>query len=233
MSAKRRYRYAWAGVLLSLGAPAGLVAVRAARADEPSLAWLRAELAVEAPVYVYVAGSTLAAFAAFGHVLGRQADRLARLARTDALTGLLNRRAFEERLAEEWERAVRYGGRLSLLLIDLDGLKAVNDRAGHRQGDLALRAVADGLRQDCRAVDVAARWGGDEFAVLAPATAADEALELAERVRVSATRTEWTVSIGLSSLDPGRSETAEMLLRRADAALYAAKRRGRNRVAAG
>jgi diguanylate cyclase (GGDEF)-like protein len=201
------------------------------------MSWLATELAGNAETYLYVALSTALAFWAFGLILGRQADRLEALAGTDALTGLLNRRALEGRFAEEFARALRFRHPLSVLALDLDGLKEVNDREGHRRGDAALRATALALRAGCRITDVAARWGGDEFAVLAPVTTLDEALGLAERIRgtaASESRGGLTVSIGVVSLDLDHPPAdPEVLLSRADAALYAAKALGRNRVVAG
>jgi diguanylate cyclase (GGDEF)-like protein len=230
----RRHAYSVVGAFLSLGAPFGLLAVQAARAQPVSWDWLLRELVEDAVVFGYVGLSTMVAFTVFAYALGRQADQLATLAGTDPLTGLLNRRAFEDRLKEEWARAIRYGTPLSLLLLDLDGLKELNDREGHRQGDMALRDVAFVLRAGCRTADIAARWGGDEFSVLAPATDRAEAFELADRVRASAseTPTARTVSIGVATLDRGQPGAPEALVCDADRALYAAKKLGRNRVVA-
>ena len=135
-------RHAWAharggavvGGVLALGAPLGLLSIRAFVARGDSLAWLRSEVAGDAWTYGYVAFSTLVAFVLFGLVLGRQADRLYELSTSDSLTCLRNRRAFEERLQEEFARAARHGSPLSILLLDLDGLKTLNDRHGHRRG---------------------------------------------------------------------------------------------------
>jgi diguanylate cyclase with GGDEF domain len=110
------------------------------------------------PTFVYVTVSTLVVFSVFGYVLGRQADALVDLSRTDALTGLGNHRAFTERVAQEVSRAARYRLPLSLLLVDVDRLKAINDRGGHAGGDAALRLVADALRADARESDLARAW---------------------------------------------------------------------------
>jgi diguanylate cyclase len=214
----RRWRYAALGALLALGAPAGLGLLAALG------------LHSEAVVFAYVSVSTLAAFSAFGYALGRQAERLDQAGLTDPLTGLGNRRRFQERLALECARAARYGESLALLLADLDGLKDVNDREGHRAGDALLREVASVILADLRQVDLGARWGGDEFGVLAPRTEAREALALAERIRAEVQRqTAATVSIGVAATG-GQAFDPEALLRAADIGLYAAKQAGRNRI---
>jgi diguanylate cyclase (GGDEF)-like protein len=173
----------------------------------------------------------------FAYVLGRRADQLYEASTSDALTGLRNRRVVDERLEEEMARARRYRSVLSVLLIDIDGLKDVNDRHGHRAGDLTIREAAAAIRSGSRATDLAARWGGDEFMVLAPNTALPEARQLGERIRLLAAEGRaapggLTLSIGVATCrdtDAG----GEAVVRRADAALYEAKRRGRNRVVTG
>jgi diguanylate cyclase (GGDEF)-like protein len=231
---RRRYSDALAGALLSTGAPLGLLVLRMVLAARFSGAWLREELRADPWTYGYVALSTLVVFAAFGYVLGRQADSLYVLAAKDTLTGLATRRVFEERLAQEHARAARYGTTVSVLIADLDGLKAVNDSHGHDAGDEALRAVGAAVTMGIRATDLGARWGGDEFAVVAPSTGVEDALSLAERIRLLAERGHGsrpiTLSIGVATRDPAASGTVDALLRDADAALYEAKRLGRNRV---
>jgi diguanylate cyclase (GGDEF)-like protein len=182
--------------------------------------------------------ATAAVFATFGYLLGRKADELARRADTDALTGLLNARGFEARLSAEIARTARYQTPLSLLLIDLDRLKEINDIHGHYAGQTALRDVAAAIRAELRASDVGARWGGDEFAVVAPNTSTGAAWAMAERIRTAivtaATRWPLTASMGITTLggvDVGGEVDVETLMRSADAALYEAKRQGRNRVA--
>ena len=234
----RSNAYALLGALLSLGAPLGLLATRALLAGRATAALAWDELSSDPWGYLYVTVSTLLAFALFGRALGRQADRFYTLSRTDPLTRLNNRRVFAEQLAQEFERATRYGTPLSVLLVDLDGLKLLNDRFGHRVGDEALKAVASAIQDGCRGADVAARWGGDEFVLLAPNAGPDEALALAERVRLlarGAARGDVapTVSIGVATLDASRQHaSADDLVRGADTALYEAKRAGRNRVVA-
>jgi len=234
----RAVTHAVLGAALALGAPVGLLVLRALLAGRMSASWLRSEIAADAWTYGYVTASTLVAFALFGLVLGRQAGRLYDLSSSDPLTRLYNRRALQGRLDEEFAHSVRYGSPLSVLLLDLDGLKQLNDRHGHRRGDEALERVAAAIRTGSRAADVTARWGGDEFAILAPNTGREEALRLAERIRALVTeRTAAlhavTVSGGVATVDPARGvATPDDLIRAADAALYEAKRRGRNRVVA-
>jgi len=163
--------------------------------------------------------------------------RLAALSQTDDLTLLYNRRYLDNVLPREMDRARRYGHPLSILLIDLDGFKATNDRFGHDVGDEVLRSFGDRLRALSRFADVSSRWGGEEFLVLMPETAGDRAREVAERLRVgiggephrtTAGPVAVTLSIGVASLEPGDDMTS--LVRRADEALYRAKRGGRDRV---
>jgi diguanylate cyclase (GGDEF)-like protein len=232
-SMPRRYCCLLLGLVLAWGAPLGLCLVRSALRHDFSVALFAREMEQDLPTFVYVTVSTMAVFSAFGYVLGRQADQLIELARTDPLTGLRNPRAFEERLAEEVARAARYRSPLSLLVADVDGLKGINDRGGHHAGDVALRVVAEALRQDARQTDLAARVGGDEFALLAPSTRPGEALALGERLRgrvAEQAAAGVTVSVGVATLDLERPEAAS-LVQAADAALYEAKRRGRNQVA--
>jgi diguanylate cyclase (GGDEF)-like protein len=234
-----RVRYALGGLALSLGAPLGLSVVRAAAMGAVLPARLRAAVRGDPHTYAYVAGSTAVVFTLFGYLLGRQADRLAELATTDALTGLANARFLETRLRQEVARADRYLEPLALLLIDLDGLKVINDRHGHAAGDRAIGHVGAAIRRELRTSDVGARWGGDEFALLAPDTDTHGARLLGERVRTlvaSDPTLEWaislTVSVGVAAWEPGaaRPPAAAALMAEADRALYRAKRAGRNRV---
>jgi diguanylate cyclase (GGDEF)-like protein len=229
----RRFLYALIAVGLSAGAPVGLLVVRLAGAQAIDSSALHRELEADPRTYAYVLLSTLAVFASFGYVLGRQADALVDLSRTDPLTGLGNTLAFDERLAQEAARSARYREPLSLLLADVDGLKAINDRHGHRAGDLALQAVGRSLRGGARQTDLVVRIGGDEFALLAPSTSRPAAVALGERIRslvVGQGIEGLTVSLGVAILEPGRPLAAGYLPEMADTALYEAKRRGRNQV---
>jgi diguanylate cyclase (GGDEF)-like protein len=164
---------------------------------------------------------------------------------TDALTGLNNRRLFDERLDEEFGRAQRYGDDLSLLMLDLDHFKVVNDRHGHPAGDVVLRESSALIRSSVRDPDICARFGGDEFAVILPETNMSGALVVAERVwralrekvyalPAHATRDPATVritaSIGVSFYPAKDITSSDLLLRFADEALYEAKRVGRNTI---
>jgi diguanylate cyclase (GGDEF)-like protein len=231
----KRLTYLAAAMLVSLGAPVGLVIVESLQRGTLGIDAIGQQLARERWTYVYVAVSSLVAFSLFGHALGRQADRLLALARTDTLTGLGNARGFRDRLHEELARFARYRQPLSLLLLDLDGLKAINDSHGHRAGDAALVQLGAEIGAECRSTDSAARWGGDEFAVLAPNTPEAAALALGQRIRARVASQHavsgLAVSIGVATLcAPATGAAADDLVRTADRALYQAKRAGGNRV---
>lgn len=169
-------------------------------------------------------------------------ERLEKLAVTDSLTGLANRRRFDENLATEWRRRARGTAPLSLLMIDVDRFKAINDAHGHAASDTVLRRVADCLAAAVRrAGDLLARYGGEEFAMLLPRTGQDAAHAMAQTIRLAIAAlpldadgaARVTVSIGISTTDGvAETEASASLLERADAALYEAKRQGRNRVVA-
>lgn len=163
--------------------------------------------------------------------------RLRRLAMFDDVTMAFNHRYLVPRLVEEMERASRSGGDVSLLYLDLDHFKSVNDRHGHAVGDVVLRTFADRVRRVVRRVDVLVRRGGEEFVLIMPATGATQAHASGNRIQqslhsepfeVDAARIRQTVSIGVATWD--KRETPEQLERRADEAMYEAKRLGRNRV---
>jgi diguanylate cyclase (GGDEF)-like protein len=166
-------------------------------------------------------------------------EEMAKLASQDPLTGMANRRSFDENLEAELERASRYGRALSILFIDVDHFKAINDDHGHTAGDNALKELSSVMRDCLRPTDFPSRWGGEEFVVLLPETGSVEALHAAERIRASVEGHEFsfsgemglTCSIGASSW-PDDAADARGLLRLADDAVYDAKREGRNRVMA-
>ncbi|HEX2122202.1 MAG TPA: diguanylate cyclase [Thermoanaerobaculia bacterium] len=170
-------------------------------------------------------------------------ETLHRISTLDGLTGVANRRLFDETLSLEWRRAARSRAPLSLLMIDIDRFKAFNDAAGHQNGDDCLRRVAQALRDGVhRAADLVARYGGEEFGVLLPETDAASARQVAESLRAriealdmthpAADGGRVTISIGVATAIPPREGgEPEELVRRADEALYDAKRAGRNRVA--
>lgn len=161
------------------------------------------------------------------------------LARFDPLTGVANRRHFVERVGAEIVRSSRYGKPLSMLMVDIDQLKEVNDIYGHQAGDIILRALCETCKIVLREVDIVGRWGGDEFAILLPETPSAIARQVAERLRgaiegtVVALETHsplhFSVSIGCASRN-ATDDDMDSILNLADKALYDAKRTGRNRV---
>jgi diguanylate cyclase (GGDEF)-like protein len=171
--------------------------------------------------------------------LTAQREHFRALAQTDALTGLPNFRSFHARLDEEVRRADRYAQALACVMVDLDGLKQINDNLGHAAGNRAILALADAVREELRDTDFAARYGGDEFVVLLPQTNAVAGALFAERLRRRLATVSQEAglpvraSIGVSALTPdevGVPDAAEALLHRADEALYRAKGGGRDRV---
>lgn len=168
---------------------------------------------------------------------------LQRLIKSDGLTGLANRRYFDEYLEIEWSRALRDQSELSLLMIDVDYFKAYNDQHGHVAGDEVLRRVGESLRGSCtRASDLAARYGGEEFAVIMPGTAAGGARLQAEKIRraveamgiphdLPKTGSPISVSIGIATIRPSVEHDPLSLVIKADEGLYLAKHSGRNQVA--
>jgi diguanylate cyclase (GGDEF)-like protein len=214
------------GRIGSSGEPVGTMTV--GRADRPFTS-------EEREVFLYLVGQAAASVEniALHELVSEQAV-------TDDLTGLANNRAFREQIDREAARALRFDLDLSLLILDLDNFKAVNDTYGHPQGDAALRMVGRVLREESRGIDQPARYGGEEFVVALPETDAEGALELAERMRerientpvelVDANGTiRITASIGLATLS-GADVDVRALIGAADAALYEAKRSGKNRV---
>jgi len=229
-SAPRALLYLVLGMVLALAASIALLfALGLPHGDDGKIAFL---------VVTY---STIVVFALVGHLLGSWFDEVRRLSNTDPLTGLYNRRHFGQRLGEETKRAQRYGHPASVLWVDIDRLKAINDHFGHKAGDGALVAVSRALLDNVRSIDVVARIGGDEFAVLLPETAAAQASALSQRVL---TEVAWqgdllasglAISIGVAELSTATDVEPGDLLVAADDALYRAKAAGggRGHVAAG
>jgi len=184
--------------------------------------------------------SMLALQAAEALVRTRLYERAEHLATTDGLTGVLNRRTFNAQLQGRLREALRYNRPLSLLLLDVDHFKKVNDTWGHPAGDVVLRGIAALAQRQARETDIVARYGGEEMALILPETDAQGAHTIAERIRKAAAAAshateqgviQVTVSIGVATW-PGPGDSAEELLEAADKALYRAKQGGRNRVAA-
>lgn len=173
----------------------------------------------------------------------RRAERteaeLRYLADHDPLTGLFNRRRFRAELDQQVALSARYGGRGAVMVIDVDGLKEVNDRHGHQAGDTMIRGIGAVLRERVRATDIVGRLSGDEFAVLMPRADTAGALQLAEDLRAEVAEgletgagpTPITISVGITMFGGGRGVTAEGLMVAADQAMYRAKAEGRNRIA--
>jgi diguanylate cyclase (GGDEF)-like protein/PAS domain S-box-containing protein len=195
-------------------------------------------LAVNARPVPGADGSIQGAVTSFVDISERKqkADAIRKAAESDFLTGLKNRYAMNKKLREELARAERYGEPLSALFLDIDFFKKVNDRYGHDTGDEVLRGVAAVIAANLRGSDLASRWGGEEFLIVAPHSDAADAAALAERIRSSIEAAimgqaiRVTVSIGCSSYRKG--DDIDALVNRADQALYGAKEGGRNRVRA-
>ncbi len=165
---------------------------------------------------------------------------LEKLAITDGLTGLANHRTFQERLVREISRAERFQQELSLIILDIDHFKQVNDRYGHQVGDQVLRSVGNTLQDQLRKMDFVARYGGEEFAVIMPQTRKSEAIRIAERLRESTAQGRFlkaepdrsiTISLGIAEY-PSDATEPSVLVEKADRALYISKEQGRDRVTA-
>jgi diguanylate cyclase (GGDEF)-like protein len=229
---QRRYRGdSYMAVPLKSGA--AVLGVLSVTEPERKAAFTREDLAI---LRAYAAP---AALALTGESLRDQAASLAHLATVDALTGISNRRHFDERLTEEIQRSRREHSELALLMIDIDDFKALNDARGHQSGDAVLRDVADILRRSIRSFDVCARYGGEEFAILMPGASASTAYQIAERIRrqtESHFSDNWryagsarpTLSIGVANVTGDTSGAT--LVATADAALLWAKAEGKNVV---
>jgi diguanylate cyclase (GGDEF)-like protein len=165
---------------------------------------------------------------------------LEQLATRDGLTGLANRRCFDETLHAEWTRALRQRQPLSLLMVDVDNFKAYNDANGHLGGDECLKRIATAVASEMRANDLVARYGGEEFAVILPNQSLKGAASVAERIRTRVEQLQVpnrmtpgqhvTVSIGAATAIAAPDNSASELVAIADAALYRAKHMGRNRI---
>lgn len=219
------------GMLMALAAESGSAIGPSLHLAVPVLAAVIAALAVRWALRLHRRWRALVA----------DNERLARLALCDELTGLGNRRAFDEHLAGALARAERYGEAVSLLIIDVDGMKRLNDTFGHRLGDRALQGIGAVLAACVRTADVAARFGGDEFAVILTSTTSEEAAHVAERIRSEIAALgvpgahRLTASIGVASFARrgARADSAADLFARADSAMYLAKHGGRNLVRVG
>ncbi len=170
------------------------------------------------------------------HIINRSKEKLSRLALVDQLTLLYNRRYFDDAVAREVERARRYNQNICLVMIDIDHFKNINDTHGHQKGDEVLQQVAKTISDNLRLNDIAARYGGEELVVILPETPLGNALVTAEKLRAAVQKEsleksglEVTVSLGVSDFREGDNAASDMI-KRADDALYEAKKLGRNRV---
>lgn len=171
--------------------------------------------------------------------LRRSNELLLELSNTDHLTGLFNRRYMMKALDKELQRSVRNGGNLSLIMLDIDHFKRVNDSFGHLQGDVVLQNVALLLQKELRSYDCAARYGGEEFVAILPDSSLKESVLVADRIRLAVQKTIFngpldklslTVSLGVASFSLEQTPTVDGFIKLADDALYRAKGNGRNRV---
>ena len=171
--------------------------------------------------------------------LKRTNELLQELSYTDHLTGLFNRRYMMDALEKEIQRSIRRGGNLSLIIIDIDHFKQVNDTYGHLQGDVVLQKIALQLQKELRSYDYAARYGGEEFVAILPDSNLKEAVFVADRIRLAVLGNRFngelatlklTVSLGVAFFSPDHSLSVDGFIKQADDALYRAKANGRNRV---
>jgi len=260
-SIPRRWRFPLLGIATSLIAPVGWFILQIPHQGLWSWPEVKIELYDHALLYGYMTLGSGLCFAVAGYLIGRAFDavlreqreakaqaslmeglnlRLEAISVTDELTGMYNRRYFFERLEEYLRAARRHRLPLSLMMIDIDLFKRVNDTYGHPTGDRVLRTIADLIRSGLRASDISARYGGEEFVILLPYTDEAEAVRLAQRLLTTVSTHPFplppeagpmTISIGLSQLDVEHPVSGETLIARADGALYQAKHGGRNQVA--
>lgn len=254
--------YPLVGLALGLACPAGAFFIRFWLADPIfKVLWIQSELSYNLFFYLYIQLGTVAAFMAFGYILGvrsesqrahnKQLDSRIQVLHlksvTDGLTGAYSHAYFQETLALELERARKNKGPLSVLMLDLDDFKRVNDTHGHLFGDRALVELVETVSLNIRREDVLGRYGGEEFAVVMPGADSAVAQRVAERVRRAVARAsiedqeersldsharavKMTVSIGIATFMGEGEETPSSLLKRADKCLYHAKRSGKNRT---
>jgi diguanylate cyclase (GGDEF)-like protein len=228
---KKRFRWALIGFSLSFVGPLGewLFLKLFDISDHSNLAL----------TYLYTELLTLLCFSGFGYFLGRAAEKIERLAFHDALTGVISRRYLMQQFQELLSLQARYNQTFSVMMLDLDHFKNVNDTYGHLIGDKCLVAAAKCMMHSCREIDIVGRYGGEEFIILCPNTNQAEVIRLAERVRLNiSTLPEedigypgpLTLSIGLITVFELRDITINNVISKLDTALYAAKNHGRNQV---
>lgn len=234
-SISHRRRRLMEGLLLGLGAPAGWAGLCTVLG-----LWPKADFEYSIWLFLYMILGTSAAFGTFSYLLGSNEERFAEQSIRDPLTELHNRRFFQDRFEQELAQFLRSGTPVTIVLIDLDHFKAVNDTYGHQAGDVVLKEAAKRMRGVVRREDVLARVGGEEFAVLMPGGNTENGRVLAERIRnaiqdtpvILPTRSALPVkaTLGVAGADRTPVENSAQLYSAADAALYAGKEAGRNRV---
>ncbi len=240
--------YPIAGFLLGLGSPVGAFLMRFWLAD-PILRslWIRHELQYNFLFYAYMSIGTITSFIAFGYALGLRSeaqrvrnrvlsariDELHLKSVTDSLTGAYTHGYLHEILEIDIQRSLTDKSPLSLLILDIDDFKRINDSHGHLFGDRVIKETAETISANIRGEDTLGRYGGDEFLVIMPGADADTARTVAERIRRSISQNGYlaTVSVGATTFDGKKELDVKTLIARADANLYHAKRDGKNQVA--
>ncbi len=231
----RHWKRFFQSLFIAFGAPAGwIIIVLLTDIGE------QASTGYTAGVLAYMLIGSMAVFGLFSYALGRSEQRFADLSMHDHLTGLYNTRLFHDSLNTQFSLAERHGHNLTLLLLDIDRFKRVNDTYGHPVGDRVLSAIAKQVSHVVRTGDMVARVGGEEFAVILPETDTAGGEELAERIRATVENTSIvlsgqtnlsvTVSVGVAGTDVVKPETSTELFAAVDSALYDAKNAGRNCV---
>jgi len=189
--------------------------------------------------YVYTEIATMIVFILFGYIIGIYAEKVEQLAFHDNLTGLHNRHYLMEQLLELEALHKRYKDKFSLILLDLDHFKEVNDSYGHSVGDKTLKAIAACIKNEMRKTDFGSRYGGEEFIIVCPHTSIDDCYKLAERIRISIENLKedslgfpgpQTISAGIYELSSDQEASLTQILNHVDQALYRAKQGGRNKV---
>jgi len=228
---QRRWQYVIYGFFLSFIGPLGewiLIKIFFEYVNDPILL-----------TYVYTEIATMVAFTVFGYIIGIYAEKVEQLAFHDKLTGLYNRHYLMEQLQELEALHKRYKEKLSLILMDVDHFKKVNDSYGHPVGDKTLKAIAACIIKEMRETDFGTRYGGEEFLIVCPHTSIDDCYKLAERVRISIENLKedalgfpgpQTISAGIFELSSDHEVSLTQILNHVDQALYSAKQGGRNKV---